>query len=76
MGWTFNLHPVAIIPACRIPPPSAFLTRCAFFIVSASEHKSEPTGAPRPFEVQIETESAKAHSSFIETERENIRVPH
>ena len=50
-----------------MPPPRAFLTRCAFFIVSASEHNSEPTGAPRPFEVQIETESAKAHNSFIET---------
>lgn len=62
-----NLHPAAIIPAWRMPPPRAFLTRCAFFIVSASEHNSEPTGAPRPFEVQIETESAKAHNSFIET---------
>src|SRR6266436_1414975 len=52
------MAPAARIPACRIPPPKIFLNFLARSINSASPATIDPTGAPRPFEKQTDTESA------------------
>mmetsp|Transcript_18715 Transcript_18715/g.33970 ORF Transcript_18715/g.33970 Transcript_18715/m.33970 type:complete len:236 (-) Transcript_18715:564-1271(-) len=44
-------------PACLIPPPNAFLNLLALLIKGRLPRRIEPTGQPRPFERQMETES-------------------
>ena len=44
----------ASIPDCRIPPPKVFLHLRDREIVSASPTRTEPTGAPSPFDRQTE----------------------
>ena len=45
------------MPACRIPPPSIFRTLLASLMKSWFPTKTEPTGAPRPFDKHRETVS-------------------
>ena len=47
----------ATTPACRMPPPTFFLQRCAPAISSREPTNAEPIGAPSPFEKQTDTES-------------------
>ncbi len=48
-----------------MPPPSTLRQRCARSISAPLPTSTEPTGAPSPFEKQIDTESNGAHSSAI-----------
>ena len=53
----------ASTPAWRIPPPSILRSRRARSANSRGPQSSDPTGQPKPFERQKETESAGAASS-------------
>uniref|UniRef100_A0A7C9DPT5 Uncharacterized protein n=1 Tax=Opuntia streptacantha TaxID=393608 RepID=A0A7C9DPT5_OPUST len=46
------------IPTCLIPPPKVFLSLFAFAIKLFEPTMTDPTGAPRPFDRQTDTESA------------------
>ena len=56
-----------MIPACRMPPPKTFRTLLACLIKSLEPNKREPTGAPNPFERQIEILSNNLYNTVKDT---------
>ena len=54
----------AMTPACRMPPPQAFLCLRARYMSSSEPTSTEPTGEPRPLERHMDTEEAFSQRSL------------
>ena len=49
-----GLPAAAKMPACLIPPPRIFRQRLAFCMFGLDPQRTEPTGAPSPFDKQTD----------------------